>query len=96
MTQQQIIDAGIDYTMSTRPVCIGGAAFEEKIRQFNRNPSFEAGATSAKEQVIKEACEWLNDNLFEVTTGIDDTSVMSIENIGLNEFIEAFKKALEE
>lgn len=96
MTQQQIIDAGIDYTMSTCPVCMGGAAFEEKIRQFNRNPSFEAGATLAKESVIKEACEWLNNNLFEVITGIDDTSVMSFENIGLNEFIEAFKKAMEE
>lgn len=96
MTQQQIIDAGIDYTMSTRPVCMGGAAFEEKIRQFNRNPSFEAGAVLAKEELIKEACEWLNNNLFEVITGIDDTSVISIENIGLNEFTEAFKKAMEE
>jgi len=96
MTKEQIIDAGIDYTMSTCPVCMSGAAFEEKIRQFNRNPSFEAGAVLAKEKVIKEACEWLNDNLFEVITGIDDTSVMSFENIGLNEFIENFKKAMEE
>lgn len=60
MTQQQIIDAGIDYTMSTHPVCMGGAAFEEKIRQFNRNGSFEAGAEWAKEKLIQEACEWLN------------------------------------
>lgn len=96
MTKEQIINAGIDYTMSTCPVCIGGAALEDKVRQFNRNPSFEAGATWAKEKLIKEVCEWLNNNLFEVITGIDDTSVISIENIGLNEFIEAFKKALEE
>lgn len=96
MTKEQIIDAGINYTMSAHPVCMGGAAFEDKIRQCNRNPLFEVGATWAKERVIKEACEWLNDNLFEVITGIDDTSVMSFENIGLNEFIENFKKAMEE
>jgi len=96
MTHEEIVDAGIDYTMRTCPVCIGGAAFEEKIRQFNRNLSFEAGAVLAKEQVIKEACEWLNDNLFEIKIGFDDTSVMSFENIGLNEFIENFKKAMEE
>ena len=96
MTQEQIINAGIDYTMSTCPVCIGGAAFEEKIRQFYRNPSFEAGATWAKEKLIKEVCEWLNNNLFEVTAGIDETSVMSIDNIGLIEFAENFQKAMEE
>ena len=96
MTQEQIINAGIDYTMSTCPVCIGGAAFEEKIRQFNRNPSFEAGATWAKEKLIKEVCEWLNNNLFEVTAGIDETSVMSIDNIGLIEFAEKLRKAMEE
>lgn len=94
--KEEIINAGIDYTMSTCPVCMGGAKFEEQIRQYNRNSSFEAGAMWAKEELIKEACEWLNDNLFEVITGIDDTSVMSFENIGLNEFIENFKKAMEE
>lgn len=96
MTQQQIIDAGIDYTMSTRPVCMGGAAFEEKIRQFNRNPSFEAGATLTKENLIKEACEWLDNNLFEIVIGIDTISVMSLENISLKDFIKQFKKAMEE
>ncbi len=96
MTQQQIIDAGIDYTMANCPVCMGGAAFTDKIRQFNRNPSFEAGAILAKETLIKEVCEWLNNNLFEVVAGIDDVSVMSIENISLIEFVENFKKAINE
>jgi hypothetical protein len=96
MTQQQIIDAGIDYTMSTRPVCMGGSAFEEKIRQFNRNPAFEAGATLTKENLIKEACEWLDNNLFEIVIGINDISVMSLENISLKDFIKQFKKAMEE
>ena len=96
MTQEQIIDAGIDYTMQRQPACIGALVSKDSIRQMHRNPSFEAGAKWAKERLIKEACEWLNDNLFEVITGIDDTSVMSFENIGLNEFIENFKKAMEE
>lgn len=87
MTQEQIIDAGIDYTMRTCPVCMGGAAFEEKIRQFNRNPSFEAGAVLAKEQVIKEACEWLYNNAEDYT--IDGG--LSIECL-----IYSFKKAMEE
>lgn len=59
MTKEQIIDAGIDYTMKTCPVCMGGAAFEETIRQYNRNASFEAGAKWAKEQIVNEVCEWL-------------------------------------
>lgn len=96
MTKEQIIDAGIDYTMRTCPVCIGGAAFEDMIRKYNRNPSFEAGGKWTKEELIKEACEWLYDNLFQVCHGIDETSVMSIENIGLIEFVENFKKAMKE
>lgn len=42
--EEEIIEAGIDYTMSVRPMCIGGLAFEEEIRQMNRNKSFEEGA----------------------------------------------------
>lgn len=85
MTQQQIIDAGIDYTMSTCPVCMGGAAFEEQIRQYNRNPSFEAGATLAKERLIKEACEYLESSLKH-----------DLGYYGTAEFVAAFKKAMEE
>jgi hypothetical protein len=104
MTQEQIIDAGIDYTMSTCPVCMGGAAFEEKIRQFNRNASFEAGAKWAKEQVIKEACEWLKKILY-IHTEFDTDVVWGKTDVidwvvsdhdSVNEFIEAFKKAMEE
>lgn len=47
--EEEIIEAGIDYTMSVRPMCIGGLAFEEEIRQLNRNKSFEEGAKWADE-----------------------------------------------
>jgi hypothetical protein len=104
MTQQQIIDAGIDYTMSTHPVCMGGVAFEDKVRQFNRNPSFEAGVKWAKEELIKEACEWLKKTLYihtEFDTDIvwgttDVTEWVTSNHDSVNEFIEAFKKAIEE
>ena len=85
MTQEQIIDAGIDYTMRTCPVCIGGAKFEEQIRQYNRNSSFEAGATWAKEELIKEACEYLESSLKH-----------DLGYYGTAEFVAAFKKAMEE
>lgn len=42
--EKDIIEAGIDYTMRTRPMCIGGLTFENEIRQMNRNKSFEEGA----------------------------------------------------
>lgn len=96
MTQQQIIEAGIDYTMQRQPVCIGALVSKDAIRQMHRNPSFEAGANWAKEELIKKVCEWLDDNLFEVVIGINDISVMSYEDISLKEFIESFKKVMEE
>lgn len=47
--EEQIIEAGVDYTMSTRPMCIGGINFEKEIKEFNRNKSFEEGAKWADE-----------------------------------------------
>lgn len=93
MTQQQIIDAGINYTMSTHPVCMGGAAFEERIRQYNRNPLFEVGATWAKENLIKEACEWLKNN---VTDDVLLNCGSVIKVITVDELTKEFRKAMEE
>jgi hypothetical protein len=61
--EEEIIEAGIDYTMSVRPMCIGGLAFEEEIRQMNRNKSFEEGAKWADKTMIDKSCEWLKENL---------------------------------
>ena len=81
MTQQQIIDAGIDYTISTSPVCMGGSAFEEKIRQYIRNPLFEAGAKWADKTMIEKACKWLLEGGYFVNN---------------TETIDDFKRAMEE
>ena len=58
-TNKAIIDAGVEYTMNTHPVCMGGAAFEEQMREFNRNYAFEAGA----EWMLKRACEWIKSSI---------------------------------
>ena len=42
--EEQIIEAGIEYTMQNDPVCIGGDNFYEMSKMLNRNKSFEAGA----------------------------------------------------
>ena len=57
--EEQIIEAGIDYTMSVRPMCVGGLEFEEDIRKMNRNKSFEEGAKWADKTMIDKACDYL-------------------------------------
>lgn len=47
--KNQIIEAGIEYTMHNNPMCIGGDNFYEQAREFNRNKSFETGAKWADE-----------------------------------------------
>lgn len=42
--EEEIIEAGIEYTMQNSPRCIGGDNFYEQTRELNRNKSFEAGA----------------------------------------------------
>ena len=98
MTQQQIIDAGIDYTMSTHPTCIGGAAFEDMIRQQNRNASFEACAKWAKETLIEDITQWLLEELYEEEVESNpyyNSDVKSCRYDTVIEFIEALKKAMD-
>lgn len=47
--EEQIRQAGIEYTIGTRPMCIGGGAFSEMADEMNRNKSFEEGAKWADE-----------------------------------------------
>lgn len=93
MTNEQIIDAGIDYTMSTCPVCMGGDAFEDMIRRYNRNPSFEAGAKWAKEELIKDACEWLKNKVADEVLFKCGSVIMVLT---VDELTKEFSKALDE
>lgn len=47
--EEQIRQAGIEYTIKNRPMCIGGDAFSEVIDGMNRNRAFEEGAKFADE-----------------------------------------------
>lgn len=46
---EEILEAGIKYTMQNNPCCIGGDNFYERARELNRNRPFEAGAQWADE-----------------------------------------------
>lgn len=61
MTQEQIINAGIDYTMSTRPVCMGGAAFEEQIKQYNRNHHLKQVLNGLRRILLKRLVNFLQE-----------------------------------
>jgi hypothetical protein len=47
--EKQIRQAGIEYTIKNRPMCIGGGAFSEVVDEMNRNHAFEEGAKWADE-----------------------------------------------
>ena len=57
--EEQIRQAGIEYTIKNRPMCIGGGAFSKVVDEMNRNPAFEAGAKWADESWLNKACEYL-------------------------------------
>lgn len=63
--EEQIKQAGIEYTYRNRPMCIGGGAFSEMVDEMNRNKSFEEGAKWADKTMIEKACMWLEMRLDE-------------------------------
>lgn len=86
--EEEIIEAGIDYTMSVRPMCIGGLAFEKEIRQLNRNKSFEEGAKWADKTMIDKSCEWLD--------SVNTDYYMDSGIFQMNDLISDLRKYLEE
>ena len=42
--EEQILKAGIEYTIANKPKCIAGDNFKDLADIFNKNPDFEAGA----------------------------------------------------
>lgn len=81
--EEQIRQASIEYTIGTRPMCIGGGVFSELIDEMNRCKPFEDGAKWADETMIEKACKWL--------TQQEEMIGVSFEE----DFIERFKKAME-
>ena len=91
--EEQIIEAGIDYTMSVRPMCVGGLEFEEDIRKMNRNKSFEEGAKWADKTMIDKSCEWLKKNAKDYVVTCYDEGELNDEDL-LNDFRKAMEEQL--
>lgn len=85
--EEQIRQAGIEYTIKNRPMCVGGGTFSDIVDEMNRNPSFEEGAKWADKTIIEKACAWLYNNAEDYI--IDGE--LYIQNL-----INSFKEAMEE
>ena len=70
MTSKDIEKASVNYQMSTRPIAIGGDAFDDMIYRMNINPSFISGA------------EWVLNNIWKPSDG-DDLPEIDREVIAL-------------
>ena len=55
----QAAKAGIDYTISKKPMAIGGGNFTDVVEEMNRNKSYEDGAEFGYKFAIRKACQWL-------------------------------------
>lgn len=90
--REEIIDAGIEYTLQNRPMCMGGDSFFEEMREMNRNKSFEEGAKWADKTMIEKACQWLEKhqedyNMYDAWSG---------DYVSFKSLIIDFRKAMEE
>ena len=92
--EEEIRQAGIEYTCKNRPKCIGGDAFSKVIDGMNRNLVFEDAAKWADKTMIEKACEILARMVWEVT--YEDLQGDSTHHYDKMEFIEDFRKAMEE
>jgi hypothetical protein len=57
--EEQIRQAGIEYTIKNRPMCIGGGAFSEVVDEMSRNRAFEEGAKWADETQIGKVLKFI-------------------------------------
>ena len=58
--------------------------------------AFLQGASVAQQELIEKTCEYFQDVLYEVTTGVThDPDVMSVESTTMEDFINNFRKAME-
>lgn len=92
---EQIRQAGIEYTIKNRPMCIGGDAFSEVVDEINRNRAFEEGAKWADKTITEKACEYIRTHLWQSADADNDPIVESVHNITLDNFIKDFRRYLE-
>ena len=93
--EKEIIEAGIAYTIRTKPRMLGGDKFSEEMRKFNRNKEFEEIAKWADKTMIDKACEWLEEKLYEHTNMGEFVGTLS-RYVYKQDTINQFRKAMEE
>lgn len=65
--EKEIIEAGIEYTMRTKPNVLVGDRFSEEMKIFNRNKHFEEGAKWADKTMAERVCRCFCDDLCEIS-----------------------------
>lgn len=94
--EEQIRQAGIEYTLSTRPMCIGGGAFSEIVDEMNRNYAFEEGAKWADKTIIDKACKWMREEFYTSKDRDGHNILVSASWDNVEELINDFEKQMEE
>lgn len=82
--EEEIISAGVEYTESKSPRCIGGQSYSYEIFQMNRNRAFEEGAKWADHTMLERAICFIEDAVCEG----------AIETGNMARLIENFKEAM--
>lgn len=92
MTDGEIIKASVAYNERQGKLKVfGGSAIlsDEEYYAFNQNPDFIAGAQWDRKILIDKACKWIHLHIGELNDLYIRTAI-------IEEFIEDFRKAMEE
>lgn len=92
--EEQIRQAGIEYTIKNRPMCIGGGTFSEVVDEMNRNRAFEEGAKWADKEQIERVLKFIFEYFYEHPHVNGHICTDSFES--LEELEEELIKAMEE
>lgn len=95
--KEEIRQASIDHTISTRPMAIGGDAFADMVEDMNVNPAFIAGAEWADKTMIEKACKWLEENADKyVYREYDEWDDQYYAKYNKDKMIKEFRKLMED
>lgn len=90
--EEEIINAGVEYTESKRPMCIGGQSYSYEIFQMNRNRAFEEGAKWADKTMMEKVCNWLKQSEADYYK----YDAWKGDYVDFDVLIESLRKAMEE
>ena len=84
-------------TQREREIFKASVSWTDKILTVKEEKAFQAGAKWADKTMIEKACQYLKNALYEVASGVTNSfDIMSIENTTMDDFIDGFRKAMEE